>query len=126
VVPSTSADTSQYTFGAPAGISNANGTEADVQTLSPEDTLVVSGLEATEDGGPIGLHDSITVRLDVNGSQAMACVIGGGGSSCNSGTEAVQVPGGSALSISIEPQSGPVSGTTIPGFNLLFGFEATT
>lgn len=112
-------------FGAPTGMSTENGTEVDVQTLSPSTAITISNMAASEDGGPVPVNDKIVVRLDVNGDQEMACVIGAGQSTCDTGSNSVIVPAASKLSLGIEAQSG-VSGAMIPGFNLLFGFEATT
>lgn len=111
-------------YGAPAGLSSPNGTEVDVQTLSPSTEMVVSGFDAFEDGGAVPAHDSITLHLDVNGGEALACVIPAGQSACDGVQASVQVPPGSFLSIRID--SDATLGTTIPSFNLLFGFEATT
>lgn len=121
-VPSTTA-TLRTVFGAPAGVAGFNGAQGDVQTLSPSTPITLSDFDAFEDGLAVPAGDMIRAYIDVNGAEALACVIGAGQSSCGSGASSVVVPAGSSLSIRIDADA--TNGATISGFDLLFGFEAT-
>jgi hypothetical protein len=111
-------------YGAPSGVSAANGSEDGVQTLSPSTPVTLSDFDALEDGLAVPAGDIVRAYIDVDGAEALACVIGAGQSSCGSGSSSVVVPAGSSLSIRIDADA--TNGGTISGFDLLFGFQATT
>ena len=123
-VASTASGLQRLVFGVPAGLGNTNSAESLVQTLSPSTPITISHLEASETGPPVPVNDQIVVSVRVNGSQAIACVMSAGGTSCDSGSQSANVPAGSTLSIGI--QANAALGSTIYGFDLLFGFEATS
>jgi len=119
VPTTTSGQTTVY--GAPIGISTENGTEASVQTLSPNSTITAQNLTVLKTGATVPAGDQIIVDMDLAGSPMLICGIEAGETTCNSTTQTVSVPAGSALSIKIIAQA---SSATISGFDLLFGFQA--
>ncbi len=123
-ISSTGAGLFKLVYGAPEGISTSNATESVVQTLSPNAPTKISNLTVLQTAAPLPPNDQITVSVDINGSAALACVMVHGDTTCNSGSKSASVPAGSLLSIGIDPDAS--FGATIPGFNLLFGFEATS
>jgi hypothetical protein len=120
-------------YGAPSGISTADPTEADVETLSPNSSFTAQNLDVQMSNGPVpaGSDDTVVVDLDVNGAPALTCTIAAGAATCNTGSQTATVAAGSTLSISVTPV---IPGETvdgglpapIPSFDLLFGFQATT
>jgi hypothetical protein len=93
-----------------------------VQTLSPATAITLSNLDVAETGGAVSPEGEILVAIAVNNTAPIRCTILGGQSTCTSGGTTI-VPAGSQLSIIIDTIAGP---TGIPGFDLLFGFEATS
>ena len=123
-IPSTSAGIQRLVFGSPLGMSTENGSENSVQTLSPNVPITISNLSALETGPAVPLNDSIVVRVDVNGTDVLDCVMLVGATTCNSAAMSASVPAGSLLSIGVEPNA--LLGGTIAAFDVLFGFEATS
>ena len=122
-------------YGAPSGISTADTDLADVETLSPgTDSFLAQNLDVqmTGDGVPLLSDDSVVVNLVVNGTTELSCTIPAGSSTCESSGAAAVAPGATLAIgvISMAPlTSSPGESTddlpvTIPGFDLLFGFEA--
>ena len=62
--------------------------------------------------------------MRVNGAAAISCVISAGATSCNAGSQTRERSRRKQLSISVQPNAN--LGATIFGFDLLFGFEATS
>ena len=123
-VPNTGSGTLNLVFGAPAGLSNSNSPERTVDTLSPSVPITIQDLEASQTGPPVPANDQIDISVRVNGSVAISCVMSAGANLCDTGLQTAAVPAGSTLSIGV--QSNADLGTTIFGFDLLFGFEATS
>jgi hypothetical protein len=120
-VPTTTSGLQTTVYGAPIGISTENGTEASVQTLSPNSTITAQNLTVLKTGATVPSGDQIIVDMDLAGSPMLICGIQAGETTCNSNTQTVSVPPGSTLSIKIIAQA---ASATIPGFDLLFGFQA--
>jgi len=122
-------------YGAPSGISTADPAEADVETLSPNSSFTAQNLDVQMSNGPVpaGSDDTVVVDLDVDGAPALTCTIAAGAATCDTGSQTATVAAGSTLSISITPvipvsegESAEHLPAPIPGFDLLFGFQATT
>jgi hypothetical protein len=123
-VPTTGSGTLGVVFGAPAGVSTSGGTATAVDTLSPSVPITFRNFDASETGPAVPVNDEIDVSVRVNGSPAISCVMSAGTTSCDTGSQSASVPAGSTLSIGV--QSNANLGATIFGFDLLFGFEATS
>ena len=123
-VPSTPAGLVRLVFGSPLGTGTENGSESSVETLTPNVPITIGNLTALETAAPLPASDQISVHVNVNGAAVLGCVIVHGDTTCNSGSKSAIVPAGSLVSIRIEPDAS--FGVTIPGFDLLFGFEATS
>jgi hypothetical protein len=120
-IPATPAATLASVWGAPSGLSASNGSSAAVETLSPNAPFVAQDFSLLKTGGIPPRGDSITVDFVVNGSPALVCAIETITSCQSVGTFAV--PAGSTLSIEVTMDS---AGGAIPGFDLLFGWRATS
>ena len=117
-IPTTSSGL-QSAWGAASGISTSSGTEAAVETASPNAAFTAQDFYVEKTGGNIPLLDSISVSLVVNGTPTFVCSIGF--HFCSSvGT--VSVPADSTLSIQVTMNA---SNGAIPGYDLLFGWRAT-
>jgi hypothetical protein len=123
-IPSTGAGQVHVVFGAPLGVSNANGTENAVQTLSPSMPINVSHLSVQETGLAVPPSDEIDATVRANGLTALSCAITAGQTACDSGAQTSSIPAGTPLSIGITTNAS--SGATIYSFDLLFGFEASS
>jgi hypothetical protein len=90
-------------FGAASGTSTANGTEANVYTLSPAENLVARDLSVQLTSAP-GSGAARNFLLSVNGSpqdansRHLACIIVGTNATC-SNPGPMSVPAGSTLSL---------------------------
>jgi hypothetical protein len=118
-IPTTSSGL-QSAWGAASGISTSSGTEAEVETASPNAAFTAQDFYVEKTGGNIPFLDSISVSLVVNGTPTFVCSIGF--HFCSSvGT--VSVAADSTLSIQVTMNA---SSGAIPGYDLLFGWRATT
>ena len=121
-IPITSTPGQTTVYGAASGTSTENATESSVQTLSANASFTAQNLIVVKTGAAVGAGDQIIVDMDVGGSPVLICGIQPGQTSCTSSTQTASVAAGSMLSIKIIAQA---TVTTIPGFDLLFGFQAS-
>ncbi len=118
-------------YGAPSGITEADPSLVNVETLSSNNSFVAQDLDAEMTNGPVpaGSNDTITVTLVVSGDPALTCTIDASESSCDSGDQTADVPAGSTLALEVYPTAalgespGGGAAAPIPQFALLFGLE---
>jgi hypothetical protein len=118
-------------YGAPSGITAADPSLVNVETLSSNNSFVAQDLDAEMTNGPVpaGSNDTITVTLVVSGAPALTCTIDASESSCDSADQTADVPAGSTLALEVYPTAvlgeSPEGGAAapIPQFDLLFGLE---
>jgi hypothetical protein len=118
-------------YGAPSGITEADPSPVNVETLSSNNSFVAQDLDAEMTNGPVpaGSNDTITVTLVVSGAPALTCTIDASESSCDSADQTADVPAGSTLALEVYPTAALGESTEggaaapIPQFDLLFGLE---
>lgn len=103
-------------FAALTGVSQANSTESQVQTLSSSADFTASNLSVRTDTAP-GAANSVTVTLRDDGvDTALTCTVTASATACTS-PSAVLVGAGSALSLKV------TSTPAVPATTLLVGLE---
>lgn len=85
-------------YGAPSGLSTANGSESAVTTLSPNRTLSATDLSIRLTSAP-GSGGERKFALLVNGGVTLVCLVRGGETGCTSEGQSATVPAGSTLAI---------------------------
>jgi hypothetical protein len=110
-------------FGAPTGISAADGSASFVQTLSPATGMTISNLEAFATNR-LQPDVYIDVFVESGGVALLTCEIGEGQFGCSDSSDTGAVPPGSQLVIQVQVTNG--MGLTAGSCDLEFGFAATT
>lgn len=110
-------------YGSVSGLSSANATETNADTLSPAQPMVLRNLSALALAAPGG-SSTLQVGVSVNGGAGttLRCLITGSLTlSCTDGSDAVSVPAGSRISIVIVGTQPGGSGG-FPAETVLVGF----
>jgi hypothetical protein len=120
--PPQPAPVSETEWGAPSGVSPAVATEADAETVSPNASLNAQDFWVQKTGAAVGPpFESIVVELSVGGVPTLVCTIIG--TSCTGPAAPITVPAGSTIAIKVTTT---ISLGTIDGYDLLFGWRATS
>jgi hypothetical protein len=104
-------------------VSPVVATEADAETVSPNAALNAQDFWVQKTGVAVTTGDSIVVEFSVGGVHNAVCTIVAGGTSCTGPVAPISVPAGSTIAIKVTTN---VGGAAILGFDLLFGWRATS
>jgi hypothetical protein len=109
-------------FGAISGTSSPTTTQGDVDSLSPDQPMVIRNLSVVATTAP-GDDNVLQVGVSVNdsGGAVLTCLIEGSQTGCHDGTHAVTVAAGSRMSITVIHNQAPGS-PGFPGTDVLVGF----
>jgi hypothetical protein len=108
-------------FGAVSGISAATTTQGNVDSLSPDEPMVIRNLSAVSTQTPF-TDNAFQVSVSIgDGGVGLTCLISGSETTCQDGKHAVTVPAGSRLSIGVFQDQSPESMGS-PGTDVLVGF----
>jgi hypothetical protein len=120
-IPAVAADAGGAFWGAPSGVSPAVGSDAAAATVSPNAPFMAQDFYVNKTGGALEGGDFIDVFFVVGGVSHLACIITS--TSCTGPASPITVPAGSTISIEMEVLTDLAP---VPGFDLLFGWRATS